>query len=308
MLFSKPKERVIATIGYPGHGKSVFLASLFWDSFFALSRSLRDGKVPYSVRAMNEAASKLFYGNAKLLRDKRLPPGNPRGRPEPAVLEFNGVPRPKSRSRHTITLTFFDIAGEAFIDDARTREYAPFVVEATDFVFLFDPTQSDFSALAAADLVDRICRITKNSEKKNAIIALTKMDELRVKGDFWADVIGNYWPDVPPTSQDLPDYLHQMDAISETLREAWWLNETQQAYNLINSMPIATCHFCVISALGHEPVWECNSCGSVSGASLKQCNRCQRARENSRLLLTKEPEPFRVRDPLFFVFRAAGVM
>ncbi|NJM48540.1 MAG: BrnT family toxin, partial [Alkalinema sp. RU_4_3] len=49
-----------------------------------------------------------------------------------------------------IRLTFYDIAGEVFTDDSKTREYAPFVSEADDFIFLFDPTHSDFSALAAA--------------------------------------------------------------------------------------------------------------------------------------------------------------
>jgi len=57
MRFFTPKERTIATIGYPGHGKSIFLAGMFWDSFFALSRTFQDGGQPYSVRALNEEAS-----------------------------------------------------------------------------------------------------------------------------------------------------------------------------------------------------------------------------------------------------------
>ncbi|MGH9935117.1 MAG: hypothetical protein ACREAM_02665 [Blastocatellia bacterium] len=150
MLFFKPKERTIATIGYPGHGKSIFLAGLFWDSFFALSRTFQDGAQPYSVRALNEEASKLFYGNAKMLHGRALPPANPRSKPEPAILEFKGIPRANSQRRRSIRLVFYDVAGEVFNDDRVTREYAPYVTTAHDLIFLFDPTHPDFSALSAA--------------------------------------------------------------------------------------------------------------------------------------------------------------
>ena len=118
----EPKERVIATIGYPGHGKSTFLAGLFWDSFFALSKSFQGGGQPYSVRALNEEASKLFYGNAKILHGRALPPANPRSKPGPAILESKGIPHANRQRRRGIRLIFYDVAGKVFNDDRLTHE------------------------------------------------------------------------------------------------------------------------------------------------------------------------------------------
>jgi len=283
MRFFTPKERIIATIGYPSHGKSIFLAGLFWDSFFALSRTFRDGAQPYSVRALNEEASKLFYGNAKLLHGRSLPPANPRSKPEPAILEFKGIPRAKRQRRRSIRLVFYDVAGEVFDDERLTREYAPYVIDAHDLIFLFDPTHPDFSALSAAELVDLVYRVARGGRKKNIIIALTKIDELRDRDDWWAGMIDKLWPDETPSPSQLPLYLNQMDSLSTMLR-SWWTDPAQQAHNLVNSLPANT-RFCAVSSLGHPPV-------QVDGS----------------LRLTREPEPFRVRDPLFWIFRAAGVM
>jgi hypothetical protein len=283
MFFFKPKERTIATIGYPGHGKSIFLACLFWDSFFALSRSFQDGGQPYSVRALNEEASKLFYGNAKMLHGRALPPPNPRSKPEPAILEFKGIPRANSQRRRSIRLVFYDVAGEVFDDERLTREYAPYVIDAHDLIFLFDPTHPDFSALSAAELVDLVYRVARGGRKKNIIIALTKIDELRDHDDWWAGMIDKLWPDETPSPSQLPLYLNQMDSLSTMLR-SWWTDPARQAHNLVNALPANT-RFCAVSSLGHAPV--------KAGGSLR---------------LTKEPEPFRVRDPLFWIFRAAGVM
>jgi len=84
-------ERVVATIGEAGHGKTTFLTCLFWDSFFTLSTTFQDGRQPYFVNAKDDDASDLFYGNAKDLNQLILPIPNPLSRSKPAVFEFNGA-------------------------------------------------------------------------------------------------------------------------------------------------------------------------------------------------------------------------
>jgi hypothetical protein len=306
LLWFKPKYRIVATIGYPGAGKTVFLVCLFWDSFFALSRTFRDKWHPFSVSALNEAASKLFYGNARMLDSQVLPPPNPRTQPEPAILHFKGIPPANGRRRRNFKLIFYDVAGEVFSDDRVTREYAPFVTHAHDLLFLFDPTHPDFSAWSAAELVNRVCRIAEDGEDKNLMITLTKMDELRSQDEWWANTIGDCWPDHSPSPAELSNYLHQMETLSQMLR-GWWTDEARQAHNLINALPPNTC-FCAVSSLGHPPVWDCPGCRTANSHRLLKCGQCHRSRGNAGLRLTKDPEPFRVRDPLFWIFRAAGVM
>jgi len=221
MRLFEPKTRVVATIGYPGHGKTVFLASLFWDSFFTLSETFQDEHEPYSVHALTEEASKVFYGNARTLNKLELPPPNPRTTPEAATLEFRGVPSANSRWgrwRRKIQTTFYDIAGELVTSDEWLRRNAPFLPKADHIIFLFDPIREDLdeSVLLAAELRDRIFRVAPNSKHKRFIVALSKIDELRNHDQWWADVIDRRWPDTPPTPSFLSDYLRQMDELSNS--------------------------------------------------------------------------------------------
>jgi len=294
------KHRVVATVGLQGHGKTVFLASLFRDSFFVLSETMK----PFAVRAVTAKADDVFYGNAQTLHDLALPPANPRSKPEPAVLEFAYVPRPRSQRRRNISLTFYDIAGEIFSNDRMAGEYAPFLSEADDIIFLFDPTHPDFNALRAARLVDLVARVAGRSGRKNLIIALSKMDELRDQ-DEWADTIGHLWPDTPPSQADLPTYFRQMDNLSQMLR-LWWTDPARESRNLMNLLAKQT-RFCALSSVGHQPVWDCE-CRATNPGPLRQCVQCHATRVGARLRLVRKPEPFRVRDPLFWIFRAAGVM
>jgi hypothetical protein len=156
-LFQRKRERVVAVIGYPRHGKTVFLAGMFWDSFFNLSQAFQDERRPYSVHTITEEARNVFIGNAMVLNKGELPPSNARKPPSPATLEFKGVPSANGRNRRRdIRLTFYDMAGESFKSDKLLREDAKFLRETNDIIFLFDPTREDFedSALLAAELLD----------------------------------------------------------------------------------------------------------------------------------------------------------
>ncbi|HYE73434.1 MAG TPA: GTPase domain-containing protein, partial [Blastocatellia bacterium] len=239
------------------------------------------------------------------LHELRLPPANPRGKPDPAILEFSNVPRRGWIKTANIELTFYDIAGEVFANDEMAKQYAPFLADADDIIFLFDPTESNFSALRAARLIDLVSRVALKNKRKNIIVTLSKMDELRTQ-DGWADIIGNLWPDVPPATVDLPIYFQQMEHLSEMLR-LWWSDPVREAQNLMNSLG-ENVRFAAVSSIGHQPLWDCGNCAAENIAAHSRCISCQTGRTNARLRLAKRPEPFRVRDPLFWIFKDAGVM
>jgi hypothetical protein len=279
-----PRRRTVATVGLSGHGKTVFLAGLFWDSFFSLAETFREDEHRFAVRAVNTKADDVFYGNARLLHELSLPPANPRSAdPQPAVLEFLGVPSLRSGKRGRVWLTFYDVAGEVFATDEAALADAKYLQHADDIIFLFDPTQPDFSALSAARLVDRVCRVVPGCERRNLIIALSKMDELRLRDD-WIDLIGDYWPGHAPSAGGLEGYFVQMESLSDRFRD-WWTFPERGAHSLIASLPKQT-RFCGVSSLGHRP----------------------RRDQRGIVRLVRKPEPFRVRDPLFWIFRAARVM
>lgn len=67
-------------------------------------------------------------------------------------------------------------------------------------------------------------------------------------------MIGDLWPDAPPTVDDLPVYFQQMEHLSETLR-LWWRDPAREAQNLMNSLG-RDVRFSAISSIGHQPLWE----------------------------------------------------
>lgn len=162
MHLFKPKERIVATVGLQGHGKTVFLASLLWECYDKLAENLK----PFHVRAVSPKADEVFHANAQLLDQLKLPEATQRMKSEPAVLRFTNVPHTKTQQRREFRLTFYDIAGEVFTDDRMTNDYAPFLKEATDIIFLFDPTAEGFSAWWASRIVDRVYRVGRTASER----------------------------------------------------------------------------------------------------------------------------------------------
>lgn len=307
MRFFKPRERTVAIIGYPNHGKTVFLAGLFWDSFFSLAEAFDDARSPYAVRAANARAAEVFFGNAITLSRMQLPPSSPRTPPEPALLEFSGVPGADGKRRKA-RVVFYDIPGEAVSDEEWLLNNAPFLPKTDDILFIFDPTRADFSerALQAADLRDKIYRIVPGGERKNYIVVLSKMDELRDENE-WASMIAEYWPDDSPLPNQMGTYVKDMDRLSRLLRQ-WWVDRAHGGRGFVNQMPPST-RYCAISSLGCQPAWRCPECEELQPDSLNRCGGCEATRpRNAPLMLRSKPRPFRVRDPLFWVFRAMGAM
>ena len=70
--------------------------------------------------------------------------------------------------------------------------YAPFLSEADDIIFLFDPSHPDFSPLRAARLVDLVFRVAGKGRGKNLIVALSNDAPIALVGaDFApADLLG----------------------------------------------------------------------------------------------------------------------
>ncbi len=269
--------------------------------------SFGEGGQPYAVRAVTTHAARVFFDNAIMLSRGDLPPSSPRTPPEPAILEFTGIPDLRGR-REELRVTFYDIPGEAVHDEEWLLDHAPFLPQVQDIVFLFDPTRHDFfeRALQAADLRDKIFRLVPDFERKNFLIVLSKMDELR-HDDSWAEIIAEFWPDDSPTARQLPEYWTGMERISRHLRE-WWSGSAPGGRGFVARVPKNT-HFCAISSLGHQPVWRCAQCGEHPQDMASVCPFCGVVRDPlAPIRLGNKPRPFRVRDPLFWVFRSAGVM
>ena len=322
------KRRIVATIGDTGVGKTTFLASMFWDSVRKLGKTLKDERRPYFISSVpgdkNEKIFEVFHENAKRLGKKLLPVTTAVLPGVPAPLRFNNVPNCHNL-RTSIDLVFYDVSGDSFKTHEAIGRLAPFIARANDFIFLFDPTKEGFDPFDALELVDRIKNSAGSGQMKNFVVVLTKIDELFARDEWWKSIEREF-PEQPPEALspvgyfshqsdpdqgavDLWDYLQQMDALSKKLRE-WWEADNQEAAMVVSALGADApehVHFCAVSALGQQPVWDCRKCQTTNLDTLERCAQCHDAR-NAELRLADYPKPYRVRDPLFWIFREAGVM
>lgn len=322
-------RRIVATIGDTGVGKTAFLASMFWDSVRKLGKTLKDERRPYFISSVpgdkNEKIFEVFHENAKRLGKKLLPEATKMLPGEPAPLRFNNVPNWHDQ-RTSIDLVFYDVAGESFKTHEAISRLAPFLAEADDFIFLFDPTEkANLDPIDALKLVDRIRNTAGSGQMKNFVVVLTKIDELFLRDGWWKNIEKEF-PEQPPEllspvgyfshksdpdqgAVDLWDYLQQMDNLSRWLRK-WWEADKQEAAMVISALVADApehVHFCAVSALGQQPVWNCRKCHKTNLHTKETCAQCHEA-QNAELRLTDYPRPYRVRDPLFWIFREAGLM
>ncbi|MGH9847388.1 MAG: hypothetical protein ACREEM_52510, partial [Blastocatellia bacterium] len=86
-----------------------------------------------------------------------------------------------------------------------------------------------------------------------------------------------------------------------------WKGKAAMAVSALRDKAPEQVHFCAVSALGQQPMWKCQQCKKTNLDTLETCAQCHDAR-NAELQLEDYPKPYRVRDPLFWIFREAGVM
>lgn len=129
--YRKKPPVVVSTIGFRGHGKTVYLASLFFtfqgDQLPRIWR--RSG---FGTMCLNKDSLKTVSDGVDALKQGKLPPPNPQTFPKPTMVHINGVPMQRD-----YTLLFYDAAGESFEDAEKLVKYAGFVRRARTVLFLY---------------------------------------------------------------------------------------------------------------------------------------------------------------------------
>jgi hypothetical protein len=251
---------IVTVIGFSGHGKTVYLASLYytlqnlapraWQEFFRQGLTLKTLKV--------------LYDNLGLLKRGKMPDPTI-SFPEPNIDRLHKVPKFGDR-----TLLIYDPPGESFeldkFDDA-IKEYAGFVKQSPCALFLVSMTdmmkQFD-SEDAVADEMHRLLE-TYNVGMKNLgvrgktqhlIVVYTKADRLLSHYSFPVEVIKCLESSDVDGLGDIPSYMLGMKRNSQLLKD--FTAESLNARNFLANARtnFKTVEFCAVSALGSEPVDE----------------------------------------------------
>jgi len=249
---------IVSVIGFGGHGKTVYLASLYYVLQNVVPRAWQN----FFRQALTLNTLKMLYQNLGLLKSGQMPDPTLLVFPEPNIDRLHSIPKFGNR-----TLLIYDPPGEAFElgEDDSIQRFAGFVKQSPCALFLvsltdmMDQFESDD---AVADEMHRLLETYNigmtnmggKTKNQHLIVVYTKADRLLSQSNFPGEVIRCLENSGVDGLSDIPAYVGGMKSNSLLLRN--FTAETLKADNFLNNArtKFKSVEFCAVSALGSEPV------------------------------------------------------
>lgn len=240
---------ILSTIGFSGHGKTVYLASLL----HTLDRQLTQIWPGFYRQGLDQNSINTVKKNRELLEQGKLPESTRRSFPCPSIHRLVKMPKHKERQ-----IIIYDPPGEAFEEDLSMEEYASFVKQAKTVLFLISldnldkPLDSNMHRLLNVYTLG-MERLKARTDKQHLVVVFTK-----------ADLLHEYFEEQPSLIEYLEDgqqynikninqYLSQMNSMSAMLKN-FTINQLD-ARSFVNLAEdnFKSVSYCAISALGQAP-------------------------------------------------------
>lgn len=239
----------IGVVGFSGHGKTVYLTSLF-STLGRFSTYWTD----YYYRSLDDYTHRILYEQVPLFEAGDLPESTPANFPNPALVQYHELP-----VFGDAVFGFYDTAGEVFSEVAQISR-AGFFVAHSDVV-LFIVSIPDCTAEKLDDdlsrLLDTYIRASvdhlnvKLKQKQRIIVIFTKSDLLGERLDpklkRWLYDGGQSW-----YALDLQQKMADLSVSSLMIEE--WLRESLQCSRFVNMANdnFREVRYTVVSALGAD--------------------------------------------------------
>ena len=241
---------VVNAIGFRGHGKTVYFATLF----YALKRlHLAHHWQQFFTMALNEEALETVHEQMKMLQEGILPEATPKSFPRPTIIRVEGIPTQKNR-----TLLCYDTSGEAFEKATQLVQYAGFVRRAKTALFLvsipdLEDVPTEMFKLLNTYIVG-MRELGADTKKQHLLVVYTKADKMvaRLTGE-WRDLLTYLMAGSIDGLGDLEGYMKQLGRISSQLGE--FTRKELLAHEFLNAVKVnfKSVEFAMTSALGAEP-------------------------------------------------------
>lgn len=243
---------VFTTVGFHGHGKTVFLAALFrllWGS------DLADYWKDYYGFAVDDHSLDQIVANAAMLKRGTLPNSTRQNFPIPTMLRLGGLP-----SGRGATLLCYDAAGESFEKATRLVRYAEFTAFADAVLFLISLPDLSTGDRGPAVEMEQLLTVYRNgmaelggrTARQRLIVVYTKADAcevLRAAPGIDAHLRGNTFDGLA----DYRGYRRRLRAVSAELRDLTIRRLGGQAFVNNGTANFRGMAFCAVSALGSAP-------------------------------------------------------
>lgn len=247
--YGKIPREVISAVGFRGHGKTVYFASLFhtlndlasfWPGFYTF--------------AVDEKSLETVRDNANLLRAGTLPDPTRANFPAPTIVRFSNMPSLGHRF-----FMFYDTSGEVYARQSALIQYASFVKHSHTVIFIISLDDLEREGQRAHDLlsvyVQGLTELDGNTEEQRLLVVFSKADRLETRLQNNEEILhylqtgrlenlGNvklnqYVKDMRRMSKSLGKFVRY------DLKDMQFLNFAQDRFKGVD--------FCIVSALGSEP-------------------------------------------------------
>ncbi|MCS7086806.1 MAG: hypothetical protein NZ534_12110 [Bacteroidia bacterium] len=249
----------VGVVGFSGHGKTVFLTSLFstigrlsrfWPSFY--------------YRSLDDYTHKIVYEKVPLFEQGILPDSTPANFPNPALLQYHNVPH-----YGECFLNYYDTAGEVFTESAQIMRAGFFVAHADVIWFIMSLTDAgarpdeEMSRLLDVYIAAVSDRFGVNlRERQRIVVVLSKADAMQkllpdtLKNRLLDGGIGRY-------ARDVQDRVIEASLFSLEIED--WVRNELGAGRFANMARDNFCSvdYCLVSSLGF------NTAGKKSYEPLK---------------------------------------
>jgi hypothetical protein len=252
--YSQYPAVVLSSVGFRGHGKTVYLAALF----YVLSHHELSPHWPgFYKTAIGDHALQILDANREILIEGKLPDSTAQNFPKPTLVQVKGIPTGKGA-----TLLCYDAAGESFEKATRMVTYTKFLVRSTTVLFLLSIPDLEREGADVAQEMERLLTVYRNGiAELGGNTRLQRLVVVYTKADEWTALFHDQYSELRDYLQagtfdglaDYPPYKRSLFAISEQLRTL--TAEHLQAQAFLNNAKdnFASVGFCVVSALGASP-------------------------------------------------------
>ncbi|MGH8550656.1 MAG: TRAFAC clade GTPase domain-containing protein [Methylococcales bacterium] len=253
--YSEYPPSVLSSVGFRGHGKTVYLAALF--------HVLAHHELPrhwwgFYKAVVGQHSQEILDKNIGMLKAGKLPDSTAQNFPKPTLVQVTGIPTGKRA-----TLLCYDAAGESFEKITRMVTYAKFLAGATTVLFLLsipDLEREEYASVAQE--MERLLTVYRNgieelggnTRPQRLVVVYTKADEWNALARPEYSKLLNYLKGGTFDGLDhYSSYKKSLLATSDQLKNLTAEHLRAQAFLNHAKDKFAGVEFCVISALGASP-------------------------------------------------------
>lgn len=249
-----PKTNV-GLVGFTGHGKTVYLTSLFY-----LLKFLPNVWEGFTWRCLDEQTLSTIYEHVSSFEEtSQLPPGTSENFPKPSLIQFTNI-----SSFKNYFISFYDTAGAVYEDVERITDKGRFVAFSEVVLFIISMincNQEGELPNKMAELLNIYIRAVYDSlgvnlkKNQHLIVVLTKGDEIieSLPNDLKNFLLGGTYEWYGNNNLNTK-VLKELKEKSNAIR--LWLNREKQCSNFTNLAQenFKTVEYTLISSLGAAPV------------------------------------------------------